>query len=96
MLKATHTITGSYTQGASALLVIGVIDPTHYGQVVITGNASMTNDQVSITAVSGSLTNRREFHHRSGHDHRHGCLYRHHRNSHGFTASVSSITSGGF
>ncbi len=52
-LNAAHSITGNYVQGSGALLVVGVTDPSHYGDLVISGNASMANDLVSIT---GSLS----------------------------------------
>lgn len=96
MVNATHTITGNYVQGSSALLVVGVIDPTHYGNLVITGNATMTNDHVSITPVSGTLASDESFtivqDTITGIADYSGIT----ATASGFTTSISSIVSGGF
>src|ERR1700722_15771779 len=47
-VNTTHSITGNYVQASGAQLVIGVTGPSHYGNLVISGNATMTNDHVSI------------------------------------------------
>jgi len=36
-VNTTHSITGNYSQGAGGNLVIGVTDPAHYGQLIISG-----------------------------------------------------------
>jgi uncharacterized protein with beta-barrel porin domain len=96
MVKATHTIGGNYVQDSGALLVVGVIDPTHYGNLVITGNATMTNDHVSITPVSGTLNNGESFtivqDTITGTADYSGIT----ATATGFTVAVSSITAGGF
>lgn len=53
-LNRKISITGNYTQGSSGALVFGVSSPTSYGQLVISGAASLTNSAITIMAINGA------------------------------------------
>ncbi len=56
-VNAPISISGNYSQSGSGALVIGVASPTSYGQLVVSGNASLTGHNISIVPLNGtSLT----------------------------------------
>jgi len=55
-LNGAQSITGNYLQNSSGLLIIGVTNPTTYGNFSISGNAVLTNDHISITPINGMLS----------------------------------------
>jgi len=51
-----RTITGNYTQASTARLTIGAADSTTYGNLTISGNATMTNGRIVIVSNGSPLT----------------------------------------
>jgi uncharacterized protein with beta-barrel porin domain len=47
-LTATHSITGNYLQDSGAVLAIGVASSISYGNLIVTGNATMEDAHISI------------------------------------------------
>jgi hypothetical protein len=91
-LNTTHTITGNYAQSSSTgLFVVGVTDSSHYGNIFVTGNAAMANDQIFLT---GSLSVGDKF--TIVQDHGTANYSGITATAAGFTGVVSSITSGGY
>ncbi|MBV8060858.1 MAG: autotransporter domain-containing protein [Alphaproteobacteria bacterium] len=93
-VNATRTITGNYSQSSSALLKIGVTNASNYGKIVVSGNASMANDQITIVPLSGVLSSTETFTiaQVSGSYNFSGIT----ATATGFTPQVSSIASGGY
>lgn len=93
-VNATRTITGSFSQSSSALLKVGVTNASNYGRIVVSGNASMANDQITIVPLSGSLSQTEIFTiaQVSGSYNFSGIT----ATATGFTPQVSSIASGGY
>jgi outer membrane autotransporter protein len=60
-VNTAHNITGNYTQGAGGTLVVGVTDASHYGQLIVSGAATMTGSSVLITPSAGALTTGEKF-----------------------------------
>ncbi|MDR3435506.1 autotransporter domain-containing protein [Telmatospirillum sp.] len=48
-------ITGNYVQGSSGALVIGIASPSRYGELVVSGSASLTNTGITLVSTGGTL-----------------------------------------
>lgn len=48
------SITGNYVQGSTGSLILGVSSPTNYGQLAISGAATLTNSAITIAAINGA------------------------------------------